>query len=254
MLVSFAVETMAVGNLEILLQKYEASTTDLDALDAWRPIPASRRLQRALHMEEAFGISTMCQVADWRNFEPQAEFLGMRGWPPSASPIYRVFLLRNDVEGYREMFERWRHASGLPTKERKEATVKIESSMKATPGGIVSRLLIPALEQASDAASRTDAHQRLAQLAIAAHRFRIAKGNFPESIDELVKFSKTIYAHDPFGTELLKMTRRDGDVILYSIGPDLEDNDGLVQTSDTTKYDVTFILRTPPTGLGNSPQ
>ena len=91
------------------------------------------------------------------------------------------------------------------------------------------------------------ARQRLALTALAVESFRNVNGHAPENLDELAPKFFSEVPEDPFtGIELEYRVRTNGFVI-YSVGRDLEDNDGLEQSDkkqsdDQKSYDITFTV------------
>lgn len=225
LLVSFALDGLAKSCLEHLLQAHTLQPDDLAAFDKWQPIPNSPRLQRALRLEEAFGLATFAQLAE----EPQfAEKLGT-GLPPVMGSGYRIFLLSSDISSYRRLMERWQKAALSSYAERHAAAERITNALRTEPTGPLTFLLLPALQAVHTAAARADAQQRLSQLALAMHRHRLAHGAFPKTLDELVAQQETFVPIDPFSDKPLRLIGNDDSWVLYSIGPDLVDDGGTVK-------------------------
>jgi hypothetical protein len=235
---------MAAKTLEHLLQHHPAPREELAVLDAWRPAAAAPRMQRAVRMEEAFGLATFGQVADWRD-KNQTEILGLRGWTAATIPLYRVFFLHHDLESYREAAARWKRVGAMTYRDRQQELGQIESSLKAMPRGILTSLLLPALGAVDVAAAEAEARQRLTHLALAAHRYRLEHGDFPETVGELETSGFAVLTHDPFTGELLQLVRRNGAVVLYSFGPNQAD-DGGAASEESGQGDLVFILKAPP--------
>ena len=91
------------------------------------------------------------------------------------------------------------------------------------------------------------AHQRLAITALAIEGFRNEHGKLPEELEELVpKYLEEIF-DDPFTVVELEYERKEQGYVIYSIGPDREDNGGLgkadkKQSDDKQSYDITFTV------------
>jgi hypothetical protein len=91
------------------------------------------------------------------------------------------------------------------------------------------------------------AHQRLAFTALAVESFRNATGRLPKELEELVPKYFEEVPEDPFtGLELQYLSKESG-YVLYSVGPDRQDDDGLEkadknQSDDKQSYDITFIV------------
>lgn len=90
---------------------------------------------------------------------------------------------------------------------------------------------------------RVDAQADLMTLARGMVRYRAANGKYPDDLRELSP--KYIHALpvDPFMGYPMKMLNKDGRRIIYSIGPDVTDDQGLPYDYHTCKGD--FVIRLP---------
>jgi hypothetical protein len=118
---------------------------------------------------------------------------------------------------------------------------------------LLSRLLLPALDKAVQKFALAQTDVNLANLACALERYRIANGNFPDSLDALApKFIPSI-PHDVITGEPLKFHLGDnGRFKLYSVGWNEKDDGGaeVTRKSDAELYP----LRHLPTHHANSDQ
>lgn len=91
------------------------------------------------------------------------------------------------------------------------------------------------------------AHQRLAFTAIAVESFRNAIGRLSKELEELVPKYFEEVPEDPFtGLELEYLPKTSG-YVLYSVGPDRQDDGGLEkvdkkESDDKQSYDITFTV------------
>jgi hypothetical protein len=90
----------------------------------------------------------------------------------------------------------------------------------------------------------TEADQRarisIAQTALALERFRLAKGALPERLEDLVpSFLPEVFS-DPFDGKALRYRRNPSGYVLYSIGMNLEDEDGSKASSNGREGDIVF--------------
>lgn len=91
------------------------------------------------------------------------------------------------------------------------------------------------------------AHQRLALTALAIERFRNDNASLPESLDDLVPKYSDETPEDPFTGWDLEFRRTEKGYVIYSFGPDREDDGGLEkadkkQSDDKKSYDITFTV------------
>jgi hypothetical protein len=88
---------------------------------------------------------------------------------------------------------------------------------------------------------RAKAELRCAAAALAAERYRLAKGRWPERLEDLVPDYLPAVPADPFDGRPLRLRRTDDGLMVYSIGPDGEDNGGNLDRKNE---------RTPGSDLG----
>jgi hypothetical protein len=117
-------------------------------------------------------------------------------------------------------------ATKLPLEKQGEALKQVEDKAKASRS-LVTRLLMPATAKVALAHRRSRAMLRCAEVGVAAERYRLEHGRWPESIDSLVKGGLlSAVPLDPFDGQRLRFKRTNDGVIVYSVGIDLVDNDG----------------------------
>ena len=91
---------------------------------------------------------------------------------------------------------------------------------------VVIALLVPALTKVSEASRRNQAYLRCAIVAVAAERYRRDKGHWPGTVDELAQDYLKAVPTDPYDGKPLRYKPLPDGVIVYSVGPDGEDNGG----------------------------
>ncbi len=226
LLVGTAIDHIAVKSLEhVLSSGGEAWTeTDLRPLDDWHSRPIRMRFQSALRMEEAFGVATFCQImngdADARMLQSNPSSVNVLGGP--VAPFYRMCFFPEEVRSHRQLMRHAQNRALAPELTAADNERWFKSEMDTSRLGVMSRLLVPALQQVFTAMHRSEAMQRLAILAIELVEYRQAHGAYPESLESLE--SDILLPLDPFSNAPLKMLRRDNRIILYSVGPDAIDN------------------------------
>ena len=79
---------------------------------------------------------------------------------------------------------------------------------------------------------------------LAMERYRITNGKWPRKLDELVPEYLAKLPTDPFNGEPLLVGTILGGLVIYSVGPDLQDNNGLIDDSNSNKEgtDIGFRL------------
>jgi len=109
-----------------------------------------------------------------------------------------------------------------------DAAVNAETK-SATPFNLLERLMLPALGNAAKKFAYGQASVDLARTAIALERYRLAQGEYPESLDALTPQFIAQVPHDVIGGGPLKYRRiADGQFVLYSVGWNETDDGGVV--------------------------
>jgi hypothetical protein len=138
-------------------------------------------------------------------------------WTPGSYKSQRAAMLR--------YMNRSVELAKLPPEQQYAPFQQLEATTKDQP--VLVRLLVPALSKVSEAARRSHAQLRCAIMAVAAERYRRAKGQWPGTLDVLKEAGYVREApSDPYDGKPLRWLRLDDGVEVYSIGPDGEDNGG----------------------------
>lgn len=87
------------------------------------------------------------------------------------------------------------------------------------------------------------ARMHVAETAIAALRYKEQHGSFPERINDLSPDFLPVTSFDPFDGQSLKLKTDECFLTIYSLGKDLQDNDGLPQGQQTYRSSFDFALR-----------
>jgi hypothetical protein len=103
-----------------------------------------------------------------------------------------------------------------------------------------------AVRKFANAQSSTD----LARVAIALERYRLAHGNFPDSLDALAPQFMEKIPHDIIGGQPLHYRLDDGQFVLYSVGWNETDDGGVVvlrkgNTPDVDRDEGDWVWRYP---------
>jgi hypothetical protein len=115
----------------------------------------------------------------------------------------------------------------LPANLRR--TAKAMEGHRPTPYNLFAGLLLPALEKASKKTAVAQTYVNLARIACALERYRLANGNYPETLDVLMPKFISKLPHDVINGQPLKYHRSaDGTFVLYSVGWNETDDGGEV--------------------------
>jgi len=254
-LVGVALDRMALEELVGLLPRLGADDAPLLELPEVRELVGPPfDLLPALYGEEAFGLATFAGFADGRATSGELE-----GLVPSADactignagPIFRVFFLEGDIAGYRRLMHGFQQlAAGRGEAANQAETIRQAVSLGhrlAEGQGVLSRLLLPALEQAFLSRGRAESAHRATAALVAATRQRLQAGVLPVGSREFTGTPPYALPADPFaeGGKPLVMQRVDSGLAAYSVGPDGEDDGGPVpvdEEADDGNDDVGFVM------------
>jgi hypothetical protein len=112
---------------------------------------------------------------------------------------------------------------------------------KLEQGNFIEQIMTPALGNAVKRFARGQAYVNLARVAIALERYRLAHGQYPESLDVLTPQYLSELPHDIINGQPLKYRRDpDGQFVLYSVGWNETDDGGVVMVNKGTNPGVNF--------------
>jgi hypothetical protein len=122
-----------------------------------------------------------------------------------------------------EDLERARFHKDLP----REGLRLDEFILHAPPRMMITRMLAPAVDRAWNRAFVMEANRRMAMVAMALERHRLARGDYPSELAALTPAYLGTLPEDPMTGEPLRYARLDGgDYRLYSVGLDHGDDGG----------------------------
>jgi hypothetical protein len=245
-LVRIAIDTVAVQKLERVLGQGEAREAELAsmqaALEAEAAVP---RLVSALRGERA-GMIKLCDAI----IRGDVNIATLNGG--QAGGVGRTFgnvagelLARQGRPEMLRLYTQMIDITNKPTRDWDTGFEALEGPIKS--GAVITRLLMPAVMKVSQSEVRAQATLRTAAVALAAERFRLKLGKWPENIRALTAtgFLNEVSA-DPYTGEPLMLKRRPSGIVIYSVGPDRLDNGGApLQRGPKMTGDVAFRLFDP---------
>ena len=232
-----ALDRLALTELADLLPRLGANDAPLlDSADVRDLVGRPLDLLPALYGEEAFGLASFAGFADGRMASSDivdADQAGNTRTICDVGPIFRVFFLPGDLDGYRRMMHAFqqlaadRESSANYTETRRRAET-LEKSLADHPTGVLSNLMVPAVTSVFQARARSEALHRGAAVLVAATKQRLATGSLPlepAAFDGPVPF---VMPADPLaeGSAPLLMKRSDAWLSVYSVGRDGADHGG----------------------------
>jgi hypothetical protein len=230
-LVGQAIDQTAIETLAAVLPaigKQDLPLLDDPAFTDFLGTPVS--YQRHFYGEEAFGISTIALLAEhgsasWDISQDAGRLARLVGFS------FRCSVMPAELAGYRETLKQYRTIAGdrtQPFPRIKERIAGIERDAERGKAGMFCKLMLPALGQVFVSESKGRVFHRAAEVLVAATRFRLASGSLPETATALVPDYLPAFPLDPFTTDAPLRTKRtdDGWLIVYSVGPNGEDDGG----------------------------
>jgi hypothetical protein len=114
----------------------------------------------------------------------------------------------------------------LAEPEQTSAIQAFEDKLSAMPKWNLASAIVRHFGNVCHTDKRTKVHLRAAQAAVAAERFRLQRGRWPQQLVELVPYYLQAFPLDPYDGQPLRMKRGDGVFIVYSVGKDGVDDGG----------------------------
>ncbi len=253
-LIRMAIQGMAQRQLERVLAQGQVSE------------PSLAQMQKLLEEEEGHRVllvaargerGTLPHILQYLESgerslnESIAFYSAMRGEKASRLQVlsYRIMpgQVRTEFGHLLQLANRWVEVARLPVEEQLAAVRELEAQEKELPP--LARSLAPAVGKITHVCLRRHAETRCAVAALAAERYRLKHGRWPDKLDQLVPEFLTKPLLDPFdpGAPGLRLKRTEDGLIFYSVGPDGRDDGGLLEhrtTGQKTK-DTGFQLWNP---------
>jgi len=240
-LVGQAIDSLGIATLADVLPRLEKA--DLPRLDGepFRDfVETPITYQRAFLGEEAFGLATLGDLADGADGVTALELLRSVSDTPTRFPLdgpfsflYRCFMLPADITGYRKVMRRYQDVAGkmLASTPRPYPTIvkdtaEIEGEIESRRPGIFAAMLAPTLSGVLKSQVKGKAAHDVAGVLVAATRARLMGKPLADS---LVPDAVPALPGDPFTVDTPLLSKRADDAwVVYSVGPDGEDDGGPV--------------------------
>ena len=241
-LVRIAIISVAMSDIEQLLNNADLTEEQLARLQS--------NLQ-TLDIQNSFTHSLIgergCGYHGFHNFAVAPP----PGPPPAADPMAGGKLMRPaDCEFYLQLMQEYVDASRQPfpkaIDDSKQIAARVQTVGQSTNPlerirYVLSMQVVPATEAATVASARAQAMRNLNLAAIAAQRYRLAHGEYPADLEALGEFLNAVPL-DPYDGQPLRILRREGELVLYSIGQDRRD-DGGQDPDDRNQPDIVVTLK-----------
>jgi len=248
-LMGIALDHVALAELADLLPRLGADDAPLlESPEVRDLVGRPLDLLPALYGEEAFGLAMFAGFADGRITSSEAfgaDQADKVAKVCDVGPIFRVFFLPGDLDGYRRLMHAFQHLAARRGErtdypQMKREVDALEKSFVEHPPGILSRMMVPALASVFQARARSEAAHRAAVVLVAATKQRLATSVLPLEPAAFGATPSFVLPADPFteGGKPLMMKRGDAGLSVYSIGPDGGDDGGPAPSGDDRVEDA----------------
>jgi len=215
---------MALKELRFQLGNFVFDDEALKVFAEWKPTLRWPNVPNVFRHQYPVDIHRICSrelAARYFSESPEAKGLKLL---TIEIPV-RVFFLPDDFKNYHDNAECGMSLEPQLLYLNKEKVLAMEERWKELPKGIFVKRLSKSPEEAYAEAATQDAVNQLALLAVAMHRFRIAKGAFPDSLTELKEMFPEVDIVDPFVGEPFRLIKRFSNRATLRCGSLLGDRD-----------------------------
>jgi hypothetical protein len=246
-LTHIGVQAYAYRNIERVVNRFQLTDEQLRTLTEWVTVSdASEGYKRAMTGERCLGLHVF--QAPIRDAADQTGF--GRGFLLFLAPWKVLGLHYGDALGYINLMQDSIDAVDLPESERLAAFAAVQEDVHdGRRGGMLTRMLWPALARTLHIDIRWLAHSRATRTALALERYRLAEGHLPQSLDNLAPAYTETVPGDPFDGQDMKYRALETGFVVYSVGDDLTDDGGAERgkgqrgpRGKPAPWDITFIV------------
>jgi len=241
LLVGIAIEDIQMSALERVLPAGAPSPEAAHKLfDELRAIDQTDPLPRTMLAQRAFGLWVFQHLRQlsWRELAEEAPFFGEQ--LPCKAVWYRLYvspigqpLLNLDQLSYLRAWQASNEAVQLPWPESRNRIIAAQEEVDSLPiyRSVITRMTLPVHERAKLSQTRGSAQVGAIQIALAAVAYRAEHGSLPASLDEVAQVGWKLPS-DPFGGGEYRYRREGDGFVVWSAGPDLDDDNAEVDVRD----------------------
>lgn len=248
-LVQIAIKTLSYRNIEWILNRIQLTEEQLNTLSEWIKAPENDDgYKRTLIGEQCIGL----HFYQGHVREVSGRLGGSEG---GLGMIFLAFwritgLNNRSATEYLKIMQDYIDAMELPANKRLLVYDSINQEVDSGKrGGMLTRVLMPALGRTMQIETRHTAHLLATQTALAIERYRLTEGHLPESLENLVPTYLQTIPTDPFNGQNLKYRIKERGFVVYSVGEDLTDEGGTERDGQKRgpkgkplPWDITFIV------------
>ncbi len=170
--------------------------------------------------------------------------------PAPILELYKALgLADRDAIVYLDLMNDYIETTQLPLHQRQKAAETIEAKLKATSKiHILLHDFMPAFSRFITINIRGIAQLRAARVGLAIQRYRLATGDIPDTLADLVPTYLETIPKDPFDGSELRYRKLESGFVVYSVGEDKRDDGGQERLpfgerkKGASNWDITFIV------------
>jgi hypothetical protein len=243
-LVRAACARRAVRALEQVLAQTEAPAKSLEGLQRLLEEEAEAPLELIAARSDRVTFYQALEVMRTGRFNRQTYGMRSSYLGPTGDAIIDRGRAGACEAAYLRYFNEVVEIAKLPAEQQQERLKGLHEPTENLPA------LLEALSRGGEwskfatAFHRARAELRCAAAALAAERYRLAEGHWPEGLGALVPHYLAAVPADPFDGQPLRLRSRADGLVVYSVGPDGKDDDGNLDRKGTgaAGTDVGFRL------------
>jgi hypothetical protein len=224
-----AIQRQALFTVERVLAQGQASANRLEALQLLLQQEMAEPLMlMAFRAERAGTYQHMSAIlsGEWRFTLRFFHGRVANKLPDSWNRYIEMVIVRRSYPAYFRLLTALVEAAKLPPHDQPKQIERLIEQSRQLP--IEFQSWFASVARWVDGFRRNQAWLRCAIAALAAERYRIAYGHWPDSLEVLVPGFLLEVPIDPFDCGLLRFRRLSDSVVIYSIDPDGIDNEGLL--------------------------
>ena len=218
-MVAIDIERLGIESLQVVVAKYHIPVEELASLKIPDNAPFRVLLQRGLHGEEALRLAAFDDIGSGRiTFSDIANDASLPNWiaDPPRSAAYRIFMLSDDLAAHRRFTAETDRAAQAPYWQGRDRLLNLEREIGTNPGGVLTAMLLPAVNTAIERAAGGDARRDVARIGLALYAYRAKNGRFPAKLDDLAPDYIAALPPNPFDGKPMKLTLTEGGVTVDS--------------------------------------
>ena len=212
--------TLALGSSDIGLTELQAAFQEESLVDRFRIAMRGERAGKDLIFQSI--ASGQCRLTDVKGDDkPELEVVhSFSEW------AYKKWL-NSDRAHFLQSLTRAIEITSLPDHQQRRAMAELRFVPEESEF-VLSRAMLSLTKRNHESEFYWRARLRCAVAGLAVERFRLAKGRWPTTLDEIPRDILAVVPLDPYDGNPLKYVRRSDGVTVYSIGPDEQDDGGQI--------------------------